>query len=107
MISSITAPRRFIPTLSLSLLDSTLSPILTTSSSPLCPLLVIDVDSANPSVQTFGVDVYQPPTAGGFINFGAPAVTPAQPSSVPEPTSILLGATVLVGLALYRRRRNA
>ena len=91
----------------LSLLDSTLSPIPTTSAWPLFPLLVIDVDSSNPSVQTFGVDVYQPPTAGGFINFGVPAVTPAQPSSVPEPTSILLGATVLVGLALYRRRRNA
>lgn len=91
----------------LSLLDSTLSPIPTTSSSPLFPLLVIDIDSANPSVQTFGVDGTQQPAAGGFVNFGAPAVTPAQPSSVPEPASILLGATVLVGLALYRRRRNA
>jgi hypothetical protein len=95
----------------LSVLDSTLSPIPTTASSPLFPLLVFDINSANPSVQTFNVDTSQPPAAGGGIFFTAPLLTPQAPSAVPEPASAALSITAFVSIAVYiriasRRRCN-
>ena len=90
----------------MSLLDSTLSPIPTTATSAVFPIFIFNVDSANPSVQTFDVDVNQPPAAGGFIFFTAPLITLQAPPSVPEPASAALCGTVLVSLALYTRTRS-
>jgi hypothetical protein len=91
----------------MSLLDSSLSPIPTTSSSPLFPVLVFDIDSANPTVQRFAADLYQPPVAGNFVNFPAPVVTAQAPptSPVPEPASVALLVTVIAGLAVWSRKR--
>jgi hypothetical protein len=69
-----------------SILDGGLNPILTSSSNPLSPFLVIDVDSDNPAIQTFDAD-----------GFPAPTVADA-PSAVPEPSSAALMILPLAGL---------
>jgi hypothetical protein len=80
----------------MSILDSSFSPLPTTSFSPLLPFLVIDIDSSNPTVQTFGSDPNQQPAAGGFPPpfLPAPVVTSISPnpgstsiSPVPEPST--------------------
>jgi hypothetical protein len=69
-----------------SILDSTFTPIATSSGSSLSPFLVIDLDSAHPTVQTFGADFVPAPTIG-------------EVSSVPEPSSAALLVIPLAGLA--------
>jgi hypothetical protein len=87
----------------MSILDSSFSPLPTTSSSPLFPLLVIDIDSSNPSVQTFGTDPNQEPAAGGFTPFlPAPVVTSISP--VPEPSTGLIFGISLICLSALRGR---
>jgi hypothetical protein len=86
-----------------SILDNTLTPIPSASASPLGPFLVVDLDSANPSVTTFGGD---PTSLYGFI--AAPQVTVGSPvSSVPEPTSAALCVIPLICLAWILKRRTA
>jgi hypothetical protein len=87
----------------MSLLDSTLSPIPTTSSSPLYPLVDILIDSSNPTVTTYAASPQQP-AAGGFITFSAPSVE--EISSVPEPGSMALCALPVMWF-IWRGRRRA
>ena len=86
-----------------SILDSTFNPLPTTSSSPLFPVLSVEIDSANPVFQTFGSSL-ESPVAGGFAFFSAPEVTFDDPNPVPEPSTVLLSAAGLGLLALVRRR---
>ena len=86
----------------MSILDSSFSPLPTTSSSPLFPLLVVDIDSPNPSVQTFGSDPSQEPAAGGFDFFSAPVVTPE--SLTPEPSTGFICGISLACLIAVRTR---
>jgi hypothetical protein len=86
-----------------SILDSTETPVPTTSSSPLFPLLAITIDSSHPSVGTFD---------GTFpYFFSAPTVTDiSNVSSTPEPsTAVLVGLGLLSTLCFSRRKsgRNA
>jgi hypothetical protein len=86
----------------MSILDSSLSPLPTTSSSPLFPLLVIDIDSSNPTVQTFASDTSQEPAAGGFpVFFDAPVVTSSSPT--PEPATGWICGIALAALIALRR----
>ena len=75
-----------------SILDSTFTPIPTSSLSPLSPFLVIDLDSANPAVQTFGADSVPAPNIGDV-------------ASVPEPSSAVLMGIPLAALAWASWRR--
>jgi hypothetical protein len=89
----------------MSILDNTFTPIPTTaSSSPLNPFLVIDIDSSNPTVQTFSSDATQFPAGGGGpISIGPPTV-----STVPEPSTTVPSALLslyLIG-AKFRSARN-
>ena len=68
-----------------SILDNTLSPLPTTSISPLSPLLAIEIDSDTPTFTTFASDPNQNPVAGGGDFFAAPMVS--ETSAVPEPSS--------------------
>ena len=78
-----------------SILDNTFTPIPTSSSNPLSPFLVIDIDSDNPTIQTFNADAADIP---------APIVVdPA--SAVPEPSSAALMMIPLAGLAWASRRK--
>lgn len=96
----------------MSILDSSFSPLPTTSSSPLFPLLLVDIDSPNPTVQTFGTDRNQQPAAGGFTPFlGAPVVTSISPgqeptsiSSTPEPSTGWICGILLACLTALRTR---
>jgi hypothetical protein len=86
-----------------SILDSTFSPLPTFSTSPLFPLLVVDIDSASPTVATFGSDQSQQPVAGGTAAFPAPQVSVI--SSVPEPSSIALCIVPLALMVLAFRQK--
>ena len=76
-----------------SILDGTFTPIPTSSSSFLSPFLMIDLDSANPTIQKFSSDVVPAPVVGN----------PASP--VPEPSSAALMLLPLAGLACAAFRR--
>jgi hypothetical protein len=78
-----------------SILDTTLSPIPTTSTSALEPLLAIDLDSANPIVFTFSAAGELSPD-GRFFFFSAPQVV--ETSEIPEPSAGALGGLGLLGL---------
>ncbi len=80
-----------------SILDGSLNPIPTSSSSPLSPFLVIDIDSDQPAIQTFSAD-----------SVPAPSVADA-PSAVPEPSSAALMLIPLMSLAwaAWRKIRPA
>jgi hypothetical protein len=67
-----------------SILDSTFTPIPTSSSNPLSPFLEIDIDSDQPAIQTFGADSVPAPTVA---------------DAVPEPSSAALMILPLAGLA--------
>lgn len=85
----------------MSILDNTLTPIPTTAASPLGPFLVIDIDSSNPTVQTFSSDSTQTPAGGGApISIGQPTI-----SAVPEPSTAVLALTVLC--IVWAQRRSA
>jgi len=79
-----------------SILDGTFTPIPTNSSSFLSPFLMIDLDSANPTIQTFSSDVVPAPVVGDPV------------SPVPEPSSAALMLLPLTGLACaaYRKIRT-
>lgn len=63
--------------------------------------LVIDIDSSNPTVQTFATDnTIAPPGGGDPIGLGAPTITPGSPTppgTAPEPGPESL---VCIGIAL-------
>lgn len=64
-------------------------------------LIVIDLDSASPTIQTFATDPSRSPSAGGGpIVMGAPSVGPV----VPEPSTLTLLFCGLAALWLARRR---
>jgi hypothetical protein len=84
----------------MSILDNTFTPVPTTASSALSPFLVVDIDSAKPTVQTFGSDPTQIPADGGPISMNAPTI-----STVPEPASAVLGTLPILYLVWARRRR--
>lgn len=87
----------------MSILDNTFSPIPTTAASPLSPFLQIDIDSSNPSVTTYSSDTGRSPNGGGrAIDLGTPTVQ----SAAPEPGSLILIGTALLGLGLRRPRRG-
>ncbi|HZL66130.1 MAG TPA: hypothetical protein VFC29_02245, partial [Candidatus Limnocylindrales bacterium] len=63
----------------------------------------IDLDSANPAIQTFASDPSRNSVAGGApINLSAPEFTSGTPT--PEPGSIFLAGCALVIMALVRHR---
>ena len=63
----------------------------------------IDLDSANPAIQTFASDPTRNTVAGGApVNLAAPGFTASSP--VPEPGSIFLAGSALVILAVRRHR---
>lgn len=69
-------------------------------------LIVIDIDSASPTVQTFSTDPNVSPFGGGGpIDMAAAQVTPVT-SAVPEPSSAILLSTSLVLLSFVRRARE-
>jgi hypothetical protein len=69
---------------------------------PANALLIIDINSPT-TISTFRTDTSQSPSAGGPpIDIAAPRVTPLV-SNVPEPKSLLLLATGLLGVALTVR----
>jgi hypothetical protein len=81
-------------------LDSTGVEIPTLS--PFNVFVQIDIDSANPLVQTFGTDTTRVPGAGGgSIDISAPIATPF--AEVPEPTSLLVLAPGLLLIGYLRR----
>jgi hypothetical protein len=90
----------------MSILDNTFTPIPTLSNSPANPFLQIDIDSSNPTVQTFSSDSTQAPAGGGDpISIAAPLVT-----AVPEPSSAPLVAMTLICVGLcsgWARRPRA
>lgn len=87
----------------MSILDNTFSPIPTTAASPLSPFLQIDIDSSNPTVTTYSSDTGRSPAGGGpAIDLGTPTVQ----SDAPEPGSLILIGTALLGLGLRRPRRG-
>jgi hypothetical protein len=64
-------------------------------------LLLIDIVSPTPGIQTFGTDIFRLPNAGGdAINIAAPVI-------IPEPGSIVLISGGLCVLAAVRLRRRA
>jgi len=75
-----------------SILDSTFTPIPTSSSNFLSPFLIVDFDSANPTIQTFFAD-----------SLPAPSVADAAP--VPEPSPAVLLTLPLAGLVWAARRK--
>ncbi len=92
----------------MSILDNTFTPIPTTAGSPLSPFLVIDIDSSNPTLQTFSSDPTRAPTGGGEpLNIGQPTISLA-PETIPEPSTAgscaLLAA--IFAWAKLRRERN-
>src|SRR5260370_14985562 len=63
----------------------------------------IDVDSANPVVQTFASDPSRNTVAGGApLNLAAPSFTSGSPT--PEPGTIFLAGCALITIALRRHR---
>lgn len=96
---------------SLSIVDSSGFEIPTFG--PANALLIIDIDSATPTVSTFSTDTSQSPNAGGPpINIGAPQIGPVV-SSVPEPSSLSLLAIGLAAVVVaagrgpaWKRRTN-
>ena len=77
----------------ISILDSTFTPIPTSSSSPFSPFLLIDIDSARPTIQTFGADGVPAPIVGDVV------------SAVPEPSTAVLMVLPLAGFAWAARRK--
>jgi hypothetical protein len=85
----------------MSILDNTFTPIPTTAGSPLSPFLQIDIDSSNPTVETFSSDPTQPPAGGGGpISIGQPTV-----STVPEPSGAVFYALPVLYFVWATRRR--
>ena len=65
----------------------------------------IDIDAANPFVQTFGTDTSRMPAAGGVpLDIAAPTATAV--AAVPEPMSLLLPASALVTIGFLHRRKS-
>jgi hypothetical protein len=63
----------------------------------------IDLDSTNPTIQTFASDPSRNTVAGGApIDLAAPAFTSGT-TTVPEPGTILLTGSALAAMALRRR----
>jgi hypothetical protein len=75
-----------------SILDNTFTPLATSSSSPLSPFLVIDIDSVSPAIQTFGADLVGAPDIGDV-------------SAVPEPSSAVLMIIPLALMAWIARNK--
>jgi hypothetical protein len=87
----------------ISILDSSLTPIPTSAGAPFDMLAEIDIDSATPAVATFSGDTSRTPAVGGGpIAIAAPLIA----SSVPEPRNgLFVAIAFLVGLALRSRGR--
>ncbi len=81
---------------SFAILDSTLTEIPTLG--PGDAFLIVDINSTNPSIQTFASDPSTPPAGGGSgISISAPQV-----QVVPEPTVLMLLVIGLGGLLVAR-----
>jgi len=65
----------------------------------------LNINSANPQVQTFASDTTRIPNAGGpALNIAAPTATPI--TAVPEPNSVVLVGIACAGLGLLIRRKS-
>lgn len=69
-------------------------------------LVSVNIDSANPSVLSYGTDSTRLTSAGGVsLSIAAPAIGVPMSSSVPEPGSVAAGIS-LAGLLLLARKRS-
>jgi hypothetical protein len=85
----------------MSILDNTFTPIPTVAGPPLNPFISIDIDSDNPTVQTFASDPTQFPAGGGdAIDIPAPSI------SVPEPAALGLLSPAMAACAFWLRGRK-
>jgi hypothetical protein len=89
----------------MSILDNTFAAIPTTAASPLSPFLEIDLDSSNPTVQTFSGDPTRLPAGGGgSIQIAEPTIT-----AVPEASdgSLIPGLLTALCIVVWQSRRCA
>ena len=87
-------------TFSFAIEDSTGTPLPTQAISSLGTdtFLFFQIDSANPTVQTFAADTTRAPAAGGDpIHIATPSASPVGSSSSPEPSS---GELLCIGIGL-------
>jgi len=69
-------------------------------------LLATDFVKTGPTGYYFASDIGQPKAGGGFNTGSVATSTPGTPSSVPEPTSILLLVTVVGAVGTLSRKRR-
>jgi hypothetical protein len=87
---------------SFAVLDKTGTEIPTLAPSFFDVFVQIDINSANPAVQTFGTDTSRSPAGGGGpINITAPTATPV--NTVPEPDTLMLFSFAVAGLLCWRQ----
>jgi hypothetical protein len=88
---------------SFAILDSSGTEIPTQAGEFLDFFLSVNIDSSNPTVQTFASDPTRTPVAGGgAITMDAPQIIPV--TATPEPSSLSLICLIILLIAVWRKR---